>query len=39
MKGFEIYNHGTGQEQLGVQVDIFVGAMEGERERDYTYKL
>lgn len=36
MKGFEIYNHGTGQEQLGVQVDIFGEAMEGvERERLY----
>lgn len=39
MKGFEIYNHGTGQEQLGVQVDIFGEAMGGEREKDYTYKL
>lgn len=35
MKFFEIYYHGTSQEQLGVHVDIFVGAMEGERERLY----
>lgn len=41
MKGVEIYNHSTGQEQLGVQVDIFEEVMEGEgeREQDYTYKL
>lgn len=41
MKGVEIYNHSTGQEQLGVQVDIFEEVMEGEGEgeQDYTYKL
>ena len=33
MKGFEIHNHGTGQEQLDVQVDIFGGAVEGRRGR------
>lgn len=32
MKFFEIYYHGTSQEQLGVHVDILVGAMEGKRE-------
>lgn len=43
MKGLEIYNHGTGQEQLGVQVDIFGEAREadggGRGGNDYTYKL
>lgn len=34
MKGVEIYNHSTGQEQLGVQVDIFEEVMEGEGERE-----
>lgn len=40
---FEIYTHGRGQKQVGVQVDICGEVMEGEkgkeREKDYTYKL
>lgn len=40
-KRFEIYTHGRGQKQLGVQVDICGEAMEGEkgieRERERLY--
>lgn len=37
IKGFEICNHGTGQEQLAVQVDVFVGETERERASKRVY--